>query len=203
MLEEYIIIGGGEHSKMIENVIDLLNLNLLGIIDPVKSQYFNWLGTDLEIEKISNKYSYAKFIIGVGSILLRNKIIHKTKFLSLKFTVLKHPSAIIAADPIIEKGTFIGAGVIIQPGVTIANHCIINSGSIIEHDSEIGGNTHIAPGVVMGGGCNIGSNCMIGLGARVKDHIKIGNNVTVGAGAVVINNIEDNSIVVGIPARGI
>ena len=31
--------------------------------------------------------------------------------------------------------------------------------------------------------------------------MKIGNNVTIAAGAVVLNDIPDNSIVAGIPAK--
>ena len=33
--------------------------------------------------------------------------------------------------------------------------------------------------------------------------MKIGNNVKIGANAVVLNDVEDNSIVVGIPAKPI
>lgn len=45
------------------------------------------------------------------------------------------------------------------------------------------------------------NNVMVGTGARILGPIIIGNNVKVGASAVVLNDIEDNVTVVGIPAK--
>ena len=47
----------------------------------------------------------------------------------------------------------------------------------------------------------IGNNVWIGYGAQILPGIKIGNNVIVGAGDIVTKDIEDNSVVVGVPAR--
>lgn len=41
---------------------------------------------------------------------------------------------------------------------------------------------------------------MIGVGATILGPIHIGNNVSIGAHAVVIHDIPDNAVVVGIPA---
>ncbi len=51
------------------------------------------------------------------------------------------------------------------------------------------------------GPLSIGRGCWIGNGARVVGPITIGDNVVVGAGAVVVKNVPDNCIVVGVPAR--
>ena len=47
----------------------------------------------------------------------------------------------------------------------------------------------------------IGDNVMVGVGASVLGKIKIGNNVSIGAHAVVVCDIPDNAVVVGIPAK--
>ena len=47
----------------------------------------------------------------------------------------------------------------------------------------------------------IGNNVWIGYGAQILPGIKIGDNVIVGAGAVVTKNVENNSVVVGVPAH--
>ena len=46
----------------------------------------------------------------------------------------------------------------------------------------------------------IGNNVRITAGAKVLGNIKIGNHVTVGANAVVVKDVPDNCVVVGIPA---
>ncbi len=45
------------------------------------------------------------------------------------------------------------------------------------------------------------NNVMIGCGAKILGPITIGNNVKIGANSVVLNDIEDNATVVGIPGK--
>ena len=47
----------------------------------------------------------------------------------------------------------------------------------------------------------IGDNVVLGAGCKVLGGIHLGNGVTVGANAVVLDSVEDNATVVGIPAR--
>lgn len=42
---------------------------------------------------------------------------------------------------------------------------------------------------------------MIGAGAVIIGDIRIGNNVKIGANAVVITDLPDDSIAVGVPAK--
>ena len=47
----------------------------------------------------------------------------------------------------------------------------------------------------------IGDHVIIFPGAKVIGKIHIGNNVIIGANATVINDVPDNCVVVGTPAR--
>ena len=47
----------------------------------------------------------------------------------------------------------------------------------------------------------IGDNVSIGANVNIIGNITIGNNVEIGAGSVVVNDIPDNCVVVGNPAR--
>jgi len=49
----------------------------------------------------------------------------------------------------------------------------------------------------------IGNDVWIGGGVTILPGVTIGNNVVVGAGAIVTKDIEDNSLVVGVPAKKI
>jgi len=87
-----------------------------------------------------------------------------------------------------------GMGIVIGDSVNIGKNCkIFNSVNLGNKDTEISDNKQPT----------IGSNVVIGAGAKCLGDIKIGNNVIVGANAVVITDIEDDSIVVGIPAKSI
>ena len=72
----------------------------------------------------------------------------------------------------------------------------------------MGSNCTILPMVLFGkkrpdvqGQIVVGNNCYFGVGCTVLGPVRIGNNVTVGAGAVVTNDIPDNCMVAGVPAK--
>lgn len=102
-------------------------------------------------------------------------------------------------------------GIEIHPGAQIGKNLFIDHGTgvVIGETTEIGNNVIIYHGVTLGGTGKekgdrhpkIGNNVIIGAHAKVLGNIKVGNNVKIGAGAVVLKNVEENSTVVGIPAK--
>ena len=82
--------------------------------------------------------------------------------------------------------------------------CVIIAQSVI-----IGKNCSIHQGVSIGrvfagkkkGVPVIGDNVVIFPGAKIIGNIKIGNNVVVGANAVVVDDVSDNCVVAGVPAK--
>jgi UDP-3-O-[3-hydroxymyristoyl] glucosamine N-acyltransferase len=67
----------------------------------------------------------------------------------------------------------------------------------------IGENCEIVAGTVIGGSTTIGNSSWLGLNATLKNKIKIGNNVLVASGASVINDVPDDDVVAGVPAKSI
>ena len=53
------------------------------------------------------------------------------------------------------------------------------------------------------GSSTLGNNVMIGGQAGVSGHLKVGNNVQIGGGSGVINDIPDNTKVMGYPAKNL
>jgi len=51
------------------------------------------------------------------------------------------------------------------------------------------------------GGIVVGDDSWLGVGVIVLDGVRIGEGAVVGAGSVVTNDIPDNAIAVGVPAR--
>jgi acetyltransferase-like isoleucine patch superfamily enzyme len=47
----------------------------------------------------------------------------------------------------------------------------------------------------------VGENTYVGMGVQIKDEITIGKDVIVGMGSIVYNNIPDEVIALGNPAR--
>ena len=102
-------------------------------------------------------------------------------------------------------------GIEIHPGAEIGRGFFIDHGMgvVIGETSEIGDNVTMYQGVTLGGTGKekgkrhptIGDNVIIGSGAKILGSIEIGDNVKVGASSVVLDNVPDNSTVVGVPGR--
>lgn len=102
-------------------------------------------------------------------------------------------------------------GVEIHPGAQIGKQFFIDHGMgvVIGETTIIGDNVLVYQGVTLGGtGKETGkrhptlkNDIVVGSGAKILGNITIGNNVRVGAGSVVIEDVPDDSTVVGIPGR--
>lgn len=85
-----------------------------------------------------------------------------------------------------------GHDIVIGSGVRIGSNCkIMNGVTFGNKDTEVSYNQQPT----------IGDNVVIGTGAKILGSISIGNNVRVGANSVVITNIPDDVVAVGVPAR--
>ncbi len=102
-------------------------------------------------------------------------------------------------------------GIEIHPGATIGERCFIDHGMgvVIGETCEIGNNVTLFQGVTLGGtGKEKGKrhptledNTLVATGAKVLGSITIGQNSKVGAGSVVLQDVPEDSTVVGIPGR--
>lgn len=73
MKNDIIIIGGGEHSRVIVNaiVLDKFKWNYLGYLDTKNDNNDSvgcCFGTDEDISRVVEKYSNVKLIFGIGNI---------------------------------------------------------------------------------------------------------------------------------------
>jgi serine O-acetyltransferase len=93
--------------------------------------------------------------------------------------------------------------------VVVGRNFVIDhfGGIIISGYAKFGDNCRVRSGVVVGlqrveEKCApiVGNNVDIGSGAKLLGPIRIGDNVLIGANAVVLCDIPDNSIAVGVPA---
>lgn len=104
-------------------------------------------------------------------------------------------------------------GVEIHPGAVIGRSFFIDHGMgvVIGETAEIGASVTIYHGVTLGGVSTepgkrhptIEDGVVIGAGAKVLGAIRVGRNTRIGANAVVVKDVEAESVVVGIPGKPI
>ena len=121
---------------------------------------------------------------------------------------------------IISQTTRFFTGIEIHPGAKIKKNLFIDHGMgvVIGETSEIGNNVTIYHAVTLGGISpsinssdqrnekrhpTIGDGVVIGSGAQIIGPVKIGNASRIAANAVVVNDVPENSTMVGIPAKAV
>ena len=199
--EQIIIIGASGHGKVVADIVLQSGDYVKGFLDDSDNLPDTVEGIPV-LGKISSykKYNNCKFIVAIGNVAIRKKIVNDLKEIAWYTAV--HPSAQISCLGVtIGEGTVIMAQAVINSSVTIGEHCIINSGAVIEHDNILGDYVHISPGAVLSGTVKVGKNTHIGAGAVVKNNINIAADCLLGAGAVVVKSIEEKGTYVGIPAK--
>lgn len=99
----------------------------------------------------------------------------------------------IGANTAVDRGTL--GDTIIEDNVKIDN--LVH----VAHNCHIGEGSFVIACTILGGGTQIGKNCWIAPNVSVKEQTHINDGALVGLGAVVLKEVEPNTVVVGNPAK--
>lgn len=119
------------------------------------------------------------------------------------------PGAIIREQVEIGDRAVIMMGAIINIGAVIGEGSMIDMGAVLGGRATVGKNCHIGAGAVLAGviepasaePVRIGDGTLVGANAVVIEGVQVGKNCVVAAGAVVIDDVPDNMVVAGCPAK--
>ena len=206
----YILLGCGGHAKVLLEIAQLSGYPVpVAVLDADPALW----GTQLEGVPVAGGDDRMKefllqgvshFVVGLGGVKdnrPRQRLYETAVTTGFVPLTLTHPSAAFS------KTAYSGPGLqqlplsVVNAGVRLGANVLINSGAIVEHDCLVGDHVHVATGAKIASTVKIGIGAHIGIGAVVKQCLRIGNHAVVGAGAVVVEDVPDETIVVGVPAR--
>ena len=208
--ENIILIGAGGHCKSCIDIIESTGkFSIAGIFGKLhevgeKVLGYEVIGTDDDIETFAKK-AYS-FIITVGQIKsaqARKKIFEKLRTSNSRIATIISPFARVSKYAQIGEGSIVMHFATMNAASCIGENCILNTGCNVEHDAVIGDHTHISTHAVINGNSRVGDECFVGSNATVSSQVSIGNKIIVGAGSVVINNIPNEGVYAGNPAKRI
>ncbi|SMO69682.1 2,3,4,5-tetrahydropyridine-2,6-dicarboxylate N-acetyltransferase [Melghirimyces algeriensis] len=128
---------------------------------------------------------------------------------------LKNIQARIEPGAIIRDQVEIGKNAVIMMGAMINIGAVIGEGTMIDMNVSVGGrgtigkNCHIGAGAVIAGVIEppsaqpvvVEDEVVVGANAVILEGVRVGKGSVVAAGAVVVEDVPENSVVAGIPAR--
>jgi sugar O-acyltransferase (sialic acid O-acetyltransferase NeuD family) len=200
------IYGASGHGKVVAEIALALDYLVSGFIDDDPSMQgkhvlelpicggFEWLVR-------SARHSKLVVGLGIGDNRVRCRVAQQCRRLGIPLITLVHPSALISPSAAIGNGTVVMAMVVVNALAKIGDGVIINTGVIVEHDCNVGEYAHLAPNSAMGGASSLGKMSLLGMGATIIHLVRVGDGSVVGAGAVVIKDLPDTVVAVGVPAR--
>lgn len=183
--DKYELIGFVDDGLQYEKGIDIAGVPFLG-------------GREWVLE---HKDEDLYFNCCIGNPAVKSRIQEELTKMGLRF------ESIIAKNVFIPNSSVIGPGCVIYSNVGISVDCkigagvLLNDGVTVGHDAEIGDYTTIMPGTGISGACKIGSNVRIGGHAFIIPGKKVGDFSTIAAGSVVFSNVKEGTTVLGNPAK--
>lgn len=198
-MNRLVIIGAGGHGKATaDNALKNGYTNICFVDNYATGERLGFpiIGTNDQVKKLND--GKTDFVIGLGNNAVRKRTAEE---FDVNWVTLIHPSAQIATNVTIGKGTVVMAGAVVNVGASIGSHCIINTCAVVEHDNIIDDYVHISPKGALGGTVHIGESTHVGIGASIINNLDICGNCIIGAGAVVVKDITDCGTYVGVPAK--
>jgi len=119
------------------------------------------------------------------------------------------PGALIRDRVSIGKGAVIMMGAVINIGAEIGEGTMIDMNAVVGARGTIGKNVHLGAGAVIAGVLEppskspviIEDDVMIGANVVILEGVKVGKGSVIAAGSVVIEDVPENSVAAGSPAK--
>lgn len=180
--------------------VDYGNAKVFGISDKIVFGDWKQLGPIIE----ANKDKIEDIVIENDA---RNSAIPMLDKKNINARI--EPGAIIREQVEIGDRAVIMMGAIVNIGAVIGEGSMIDMGAVLGGRATVGKNCHIGAGAVLAGVIEpasaspviVGDGTLVGANAVVIEGVHIGKNCVVAAGAVVIEDVPDNMVVAGCPAR--
>ena len=208
MNKDIYIVGAGTYGEVMCELAEILEYDIKGFYDEDNSKFglsimgYSVLGkfSDLTNEQILGN----SYIVAIGNNAVRSKIMTNINYVGGKTPTLIHPTAVISPSAEIGKGVYIQANACIWTKVKIDNFCIISPNVVVAHHSNIGKACLISTLSAVGASINIEDKVFLGMGCTLVTGMhRVGENSIIGAGAVVLKDVDKNSVCVGVPAKKI
>ena len=202
-MSRVVVVGGAGQGRQVIDVLTEAGEHLVvGVLDP--GLVAGSVVAGLPVLDPGDLVAGADgFVVAIGDNTVRAAAIGRIRaeHPHLELVRAVHPAAVVARDAVVGAGALLMAGVVVSNGCTLGEGVLMGTRSSVDHDCTVGDHAGLAPGATTGGDVWIGERSAVLLGADVIHGVSVGADTVVGAGAVVIADLPDRVVALGVPAR--
>ncbi|MDO5030315.1 MAG: NeuD/PglB/VioB family sugar acetyltransferase [Corynebacterium sp.] len=213
--EKIVIIGAGGFGRNVVSFINDINAyaqanglppqwEILGIIDDGTPDmtYFHKMGVQFlgDTEVLADLPKGVYYTVAIGSGAARRSIARHANAEALIPATLVHPDTSIGALVNIGEGTVICPGARLTCNIEVGKHAQINMNVTIGHDAVLRDYCTIFPLNAVSGFVTLGEACTLGANSVINPGLTVGEGAYVGSGAAVTDDVDDYTVVAGVPA---
>lgn len=213
--EKIVIIGAGGFGRNVVSFISDINAyaqanglppqwEILGIIDDGTPDmtYFHKMGVEFlgDTDILADLSKGVYYTVAIGSGAARRSIARHANAEGLIPATLIHPDTSIGALVTIGEGTVICPGARLTCNIEVGQHAQINMNVTIGHDAVLRDYCTIFPLNAVSGFVTLGEACTLGANSVINPGLTVGEGAYVGSGAAVVDDVDDYTVVAGVPA---
>jgi sugar O-acyltransferase (sialic acid O-acetyltransferase NeuD family) len=177
MTKKILIVGAGGHAKVLFDTISLLpEWEAIGFMDatiPVNTVIVNQHKVVLAQSQLAEVSQHADyFIVAIGNNAIRQHLFQQLIQVAQAATII-HPLAHVSQSASIGIGSVCLPFSVINSLSQVGKNCIINCGSIVDHETIIADHVHLSIGTKVGSNSKINSNHSSSIGDNIPPFSKL------------------------------
>jgi UDP-perosamine 4-acetyltransferase len=198
-----VVIGAGGHAAVCIDLLLESGTDVVGAVTAapsVRPLQVPVLGTEDELPRLHAE-GVRRAFVAIGDNRTRQRVCAEVGALGFTLVNAVSPRAHLAQTVRLGAGVALMAGVVVNAYTTVSNGVILNTGATVDHDCVLEQFVHIAPGCHLAGTVVAAEGVFVGIGSSVMPGCRLGRWSQLGAGSVVIGDVGDEVLALGVPAR--
>lgn len=200
---EVVVLGSGGHAVVCIDILSDMGyvvVGVLGTADDDRPLQVPFLGDDDELPRLRDQGVRAAFV-ALGDNRARGRLMSLVRDSGMELVCAISPAAHLSPSVDLGVNVAVMAGAVVNAYGALGDGVIVNTGADVDHDADLAALVHVAPGCHLAGRVTIGEGAFLGIGCTVIPECRIGRWSQLGAGSVVVGDIPERVLALGVPAR--
>lgn len=145
--------------------------------------------------------SEERFILAIGNVQVRRRVVEALKSRQAQFVSLIHPTATIFESAELGEGAVVYPYATISNGASIKDFVHLSLYASVGHDGQVGAYSLLSPYATVNGFGVLESDVFVGTHATIGPGTRIGKQSVISANTAVLRNVPSCRMVFGSPER--